>query len=198
MLDIGCGSALYKKILQEDISYVGLELDTNRNPDVVGNALELPFESACFDNLICLEVLEHLPEPEKALKEMVRVAKPGARLLLSTPMSWYLHYEPLDFYRFTKYGLKYLFEKVGFQIIYIEPTGGFWTIVISRALETIFHLFYKFTLPIKWVTGKNKGRWRLAIMLLLPATLLGMLMRKVMDTSGSIFIQGWVILAEKV
>ncbi len=45
---------------------------------------QMPFDENSFDILISCETLEHLPEPEKALKEVFRVLKPGGRLYLTT------------------------------------------------------------------------------------------------------------------
>ena len=45
----------------------------------------LPFASASFDCVICSEVLEHIPEHENALKELVRILKPQGNLVVSVP-----------------------------------------------------------------------------------------------------------------
>lgn len=50
----------------------------------------------------------------------------GGVAIYSVPFIWHLHEEPRDFYRFSKYGLKYLFEKAGFEIIEINALSGFW------------------------------------------------------------------------
>jgi SAM-dependent methyltransferase len=71
-------------------------------------------------------VLEHLEEPEKAVRECFRVLKPGGVALYSVPFIWHLHEEPRDFYRFSKYGLSYLFDKAGFEIVEIKALSGFW------------------------------------------------------------------------
>jgi uncharacterized membrane protein len=42
------------------------------------------------------------------------------------PFIWHLHEEARDFYRFSKYGLKYLFEKADFELIEIKALSGFW------------------------------------------------------------------------
>ena len=44
-------------------------------------AVPLPFRDACFDAVICLEALEFLPSDEEALREMVRVLRPGGFLM---------------------------------------------------------------------------------------------------------------------
>ncbi len=49
------------------------------------SAEELPFGDDEFDFIQCMEVLEHLHHPEKALAEFRRVARPGARLVVSVP-----------------------------------------------------------------------------------------------------------------
>jgi SAM-dependent methyltransferase len=46
---------------------------------------KLPFDSASFDCVICSEVLEHIPEHERALQELVRVLKPQGNLVVSVP-----------------------------------------------------------------------------------------------------------------
>jgi hypothetical protein len=42
------------------------------------------------------------------------------------PFIWHLHEEPRDFFRYTKYGLQYLFEQAGFEVEEIRPLSGFW------------------------------------------------------------------------
>ncbi len=46
------------------------------------DAFELPFERASFDLVVCRHVLQAVPQPERVLAELVRVARPGARLHL--------------------------------------------------------------------------------------------------------------------
>ncbi len=46
---------------------------------MVGDALGLPFPDATFDRVICAEVLEHVPDDRRAMAEIARVLKPGAR-----------------------------------------------------------------------------------------------------------------------
>ena len=50
----------------------------------------LPFDSASFDVVTCLGSLEHFVDPVAALKEMVRVAKPGARFVILVPNAGFL------------------------------------------------------------------------------------------------------------
>jgi SAM-dependent methyltransferase len=70
--------------------------------------------------------LEHLEEPEQAIRECFRVLKAGAHAIYTVPLIWHLHEEPRDFFRYTKYGLQHLFLKAGFEIVEITPMSGFW------------------------------------------------------------------------
>jgi SAM-dependent methyltransferase len=56
----------------------------NRNV-LMGDALKLPFRDACFDKIICSEVLEHVADPDEGIEEMVRVLKPGGLLAVTVP-----------------------------------------------------------------------------------------------------------------
>jgi SAM-dependent methyltransferase len=130
LIDIGCGDKPYKELLGSQIQeYIGIDHhETSHDKtkiDLFGTAYEIPVEDNSFDSAICTSVLEHLEEPEKAIRECFRVLKPGAYVIYSVPFIWHLHEEPRDFYRYSKYGLKYLFEKSGFNIIEIKPLSGF-------------------------------------------------------------------------
>lgn len=114
-LDIGCGKSPYAKFFPNRI---GVDIDKKKNADVVASIYQLPFKEEKFDNILCIEVLEHLYFPEKAIKQMQRVLKRKGILILTTRFLFPLHDVPNDYYRFTKYGLKYLFKD--WQIIKLE------------------------------------------------------------------------------
>jgi len=48
----------------------------------------LPFKDNSFDVVICSEVLEHIPDDEKAISELIRIVKPGKILAVSVPRAW--------------------------------------------------------------------------------------------------------------
>jgi SAM-dependent methyltransferase len=83
-----------------------------------GDAHALPLLTSSFDVVLCTEVLEHLPEPQQAIDEMFRVLKPGGQLLLTTRFLFPIHDAPHDYFRFTKYGLRYLLRR--FEQIHVE------------------------------------------------------------------------------
>jgi SAM-dependent methyltransferase len=96
--------------------------------DVQGDVCELPFADGVFDAVVNIQVLEHIKEPHLCVSEMARVLKPGGQLILTTVQDWEIHQHPHDFFRFTRYGLEYLFDKAGLKGR-AEALGGlFWNI----------------------------------------------------------------------
>lgn len=152
LLDIGCGTKPYRDLLGPYVSeHIGVDqegtLHDKSNIDLFGSAYQIPTEDASFDSAICTAVLEHLEEPELALRECYRVLKPGGVAIYSVPFIWHLHEEPRDFYRFSKYGLKYLFEKVGFEVLELKALSGFW---VTFGQLFVYYL-YRFNLgPFRW------------------------------------------------
>jgi SAM-dependent methyltransferase len=131
MLDVGCGKKPYQRYFPNVESYVGVDVPSTMHgadhADVLASVLALPFESGTFDSVLCTEVLEHTPDPNLGLREMARIAKPGATLLLTVPLSEQLHEEPNDYCRFTRHWLKYLLDLNGWRIDRIQERGGTWS-----------------------------------------------------------------------
>lgn len=132
VLDLGCGTRPFEHdILQFADEYVGVDwgntlhgLQADIAADLNG---PLPVASASVDHVVCFEVMEHLREPQVMLEEAYRVLRGGGGMTVSVPFQWWIHEAPWDYYRYTCFGLQYLFEKAGFVDIDIQPTTGFWT-----------------------------------------------------------------------
>jgi SAM-dependent methyltransferase len=104
--------------------------------DVQGDIQALPFATGAFDAVVNIQVLEHLNEPSDAVREMARVLKPGGRLILTTVQCWEIHQHPNDFFRFTHYGLAYLFRKASLESR-IEALGGYFWLLAFRVVAVL-------------------------------------------------------------
>jgi SAM-dependent methyltransferase len=134
MLDVGCGNQQYRRFVKCR-QYYGVEWNLAKRPPVVGDVMRIPFGDAVFDSALCTEVLEHVPEPGSCLDEIRRVVKPGGTVFFTVPMTMYTHSEPYDFYRYTEYGLRYLLDKHGFEIVDLRRLGGVVSVTASRAIS---------------------------------------------------------------
>jgi len=97
-LNAGCGEGSYasfldsfpklRRIVHMDLDKPSLanRFTNRRHEDVAGSMTDLPFAAQEFDACICTEVMEHVEDDNKGFAELARVLKPGALLLMSTPM----------------------------------------------------------------------------------------------------------------
>lgn len=189
VLEIGAGGNhlrnRYKSYSEE---WISSDYDLRSNTiDLRADAQCLPIKDNCINTIISIDVLEHIPEPEKAIKEIYRVLEPNGIVILSTPFFFWLHEEPFDFHRFSKYGLMKDFEKNGFTVIEVEAISGVFTtfgLLISILITKAFQ-FSSFILKI--FLGINKF---IQLNLLLPFD-------KVIDKRKRL-AQGHFIIAKKI
>lgn len=132
LYDLGCGEMPYKNwLLNYAHTYTGVDWGSSLHElkaDVLADLNEtLPIESEVADTVISLSVMEHLREPQVFLSEAHRILKPGGAMILQVPFMWWVHEAPYDYYRYTRYGLQYLFDKTGFVDVQVYPQTGFWT-----------------------------------------------------------------------
>ncbi len=185
VLDVGCGRSPYKKYIFAT-EYVEMDEDPAVSPDVVGSVLKMPFPDENFDGVVCTEVLEHVKEPKKALYEIKRVLRSGGNLYLTVPMSWCLHYEPNDFYRYTKYGIRYCLESVGFEVLEIKRIGGFFSLAFQRFIDVFFFLLLRLHIPAV-----------VSLFLLAPLSVFGYYISLPLDLLDHRDALGWVVWARE-
>lgn len=125
VLDVGAGDAPYRELFDRfdylTSDWEGTEHVADRPYDIVAQAHDLPLDDDSLDAVVCTQVLEHLPEPWVAVEEFHRVLRPGGRVIITAPLTWYLHELPHDYYRFTAYGLAHLLQRAGFADVQVEP-----------------------------------------------------------------------------
>lgn len=93
-----------------------------RGVDVVADVMNLPFKDQSVDMIVCTSLLEHVPEPEKALAEIGRVLKVGGYFYCAVPFMYPFHSAPDDYTRFTLGWFRH--RLVNFEFIRSGVDGG--------------------------------------------------------------------------
>lgn len=190
LLDIGCGSKPHKDILNVD-EHIGIEIDdegrkNHTHADVLYDGIEMPFEDKSFDSALASELLEHVFNPDTLLKETNRVLKIEGLFLLSTPFLWEEHGQPYDYARYTSFGLKYILEKNGFEVIEQVKSGNGIEVVFQKLNNYIFRAFrLKFPFII------------IIFLLIFPINIIGLIISKILPRNNDMYLSN-IILVKKI
>ena len=145
VLEIGIGNRTVSDCLKKHgLNVKTLDIDKNRNPDIIGNVESMSLKNNSFDLILCAEVLEHLPfeKFEQCLSELRRVSK--RNVVLSLP-----HFGPPIKISFKIPFIKEI--KIAFKIPYSpkHKIGGvhYWEIgkkgYSSRKIRNIIKRYFK-------------------------------------------------------
>lgn len=99
VLVAGCGVGMYARQIRarftDSVAAFDIEFDrvkrarADLRQAIVSAGESIPFASDSFDTVLSHEVIEHVADDRLSLQEMLRVAKPGGRILLFCPNRWY-------------------------------------------------------------------------------------------------------------
>lgn len=192
LLDLGCGKVplyeAYKEYITDNIcvdwantlhknEYLDFECDLTK---------ELPFEDYAFDTIILSDVLEHIPQPGKLWKEMVRILSANGKLIVNVPFYYWVHERPHDYYRYTEFALKRFVDDSGLSLVEFQRIGGSPEILSDILAKHIQHLPLIGTplaICIQYITG------------VFVKTALG---KKLSDQTSEAFPFGYFLVAEKI
>jgi len=123
ILDAGAGDGNKKKyckhldyISQDIAEYDGIQEDEGlqtgkvdySNLDIVSDITNIPLDDKSLDAILCVEVIEHIPNPLDAFHEFNRLLKEGGVIILTAPFNSLTHYAP---YHYSTGFSKYYYER---------------------------------------------------------------------------------------
>ena len=148
VLDVGCGSGVFLEAMRRrGWTVAGLEphkayaheLRANRGLDTDATLDQAPLDCEAFDVITLLDVVEHLPDPHRALRKVGQLLRPGGVLAIATPnvdslehrffgVSWYALQPPDHLWLFSAGSLKRLLACEGFSraVFTVSPVSYAW------------------------------------------------------------------------
>ena len=166
VLDMGAGSCPYRTLFAhcryETQDFGGLGDDQLRHGrygqiDYRCDIASIPAADWTFDAILCTEVLEHVREPIKAVREMARILKPGGRLMLTAPLGSGIHQEPHHYYGgYTPYWYREFLGEAGFWQIKVEANAGSFRFFAQEAIRFAqttrpFNLGMPWSMELLWL-----------------------------------------------
>lgn len=143
LIDLGCGEVpfyhFYENLVSEittidwgnsdaRVNFVDYEMDLNKSLDLASNS---------YDTILLADVLEHIRHPEVLIQEMSRILKPGGHVVINLPFMYCIHDAPYDYFRYTNYSLKSMFEDHDFEVKEMHATGGSMDIITDLVAKII-------------------------------------------------------------
>jgi SAM-dependent methyltransferase len=186
LLDAGCGSQRYKrhcnhleyraqdfgKYKTDSKKMFGYEnAEDNADYqygtlDYVGDVWNIEEKPETFDAILCTEVFEHIPYPNKTVKEFSRLLKPGGKLILTAPSNCLRHMDPYFFYTgFSDRWFESILKESSFEIKLIKPVGDYYSwlsVEIARTAHTQ-SLFAKMLLFPAFLYYYNKKKTNVSV-----------------------------------
>lgn len=160
ILDAGAGELQYKplcahlKYVSQDFGQydgqgnsVGLQQQTwdNSKLDIVSDIANIPVKTKSFDAIMCIEVFEHIPHPNDAVKEFSRILKKGGTLIITTPVSSLTHFAPYYFYNgYSRYYFERILPENGFKVTEITFNGNFFE-YLAQELRRLEYMIDEYT-----------------------------------------------------
>ena len=141
ILDIGAGQQPYRQYC-EHVNYKSQDFAKYKPGEYLGEGLQhsewdykeldyecdatnIPIASSSFDNVLCTEVLEHVPEPALVLKECLRLTKPSGLIFVTVPQSSLPHMLPYCFYSgFTIQFFRHFASANDSRLLEYQANGG--------------------------------------------------------------------------
>jgi SAM-dependent methyltransferase len=163
-LNIGCGD---QRLV---VKTFNLDIAISPEVDIQGDLLRLPIKDESLDTIVCTGVLEHVCEPDSAIKEIYRVLKSGGCAFIETPFMQTHHVSPRDYFRWTTDGLRQLL--CNFELDAFHVTAGPGSALAWQFQETLSILF-SFNKEILYKIGLRIFGW-----LAMPISWLDMLIEK--------------------
>ena len=117
--------------------WVGCQMwSWQQKTDITSDIIDIPVADGSFDNILCTEVLEHIPHPDRAIEEFARIIRPGGYLILTAPFCSLTHFSPYYFANgFSEYWYRNILVKYWFEIIELRKNWNYFQYIEQENLR---------------------------------------------------------------
>ncbi|CAN5172351.1 hypothetical protein BH20ACI1_BH20ACI1_20290 [soil metagenome] len=189
LLDVGCGVKPYKSAFAPFVEkHLGIEYSTESGffgnlADFCADAAALPLPDASVDTILCTEVLEHVPDPEKVISEFARILRNDGVVICTAPFFYPVH-DKFDFFRYSPTGLAAIMKRHDLIIEKVEPLSGSGMTVAIMTNLFLFDLGFLWT---KWLYPIGLILRPVLWLLIFLINLLGWVLEKVIPSDQMSF-----------
>ena len=158
--------------------YVGADMRHGVGVDLILNLHEIDLQPESVGTIICLDTLEHVEYPHRALEEIHRVLKPNGIVIMSSVMYFPIHNCPYDYWRFTPHAFRSLLKPFADSFIGYAGKDDFPHTVIGVGFKGLAPKLSGFTMRYKkWKDKQNYQGFKQMVKLLTPPIILPALSR---------------------
>lgn len=149
VVDVGCGVQPFRALFRPDVTYVGIDREETKS-EFNGAASDTlyysgerwPIDDHFADFVLCTETFEHVLDPRPFLAEMVRVLKPGGRMLMTMPFAGRWHFIPHDYWRPTPSALAHVLTEAGLTNVGVFGRGNELTVACYKGMAVVNSLLH--------------------------------------------------------
>jgi SAM-dependent methyltransferase len=125
ILDVGGDpKSKYHQLIGGDHQITFANISEDYRPDIIFDAQEpWPVGPGSYDAVLMFNFLEHVFEHRTVLAEAFKALAPGGRLIGTVPFMFNVHGSPSDYFRYTEFALRKLFDLSGFEVLQLKTMG---------------------------------------------------------------------------
>lgn len=126
VLDLGGDKrSEYSKLFTGNFTITTVDINPKAQPDIVADLEKpLPVDDASYNDVLMINVLEHIYDFKQLVGESARVLKPSGKVIIIVPYMFPYHPSPGDYHRFSKTALERLLSDAGFKDVRVRPLGS--------------------------------------------------------------------------
>lgn len=154
------------------MEYVGCDMQEGPGVDRILNLHQIALPSSSVGSVLCLDTLEHVEYPGKAMEEIHRILRPNGIAVISSVMNYPIHDYPHDYWRFTPEAFRSLLKPFAGVHVGYQGSASFPHTVIGVGIKGNSHIPQEYIERYeKWQKDDRKSVRQLVLKLTPPIVL---------------------------